>query len=58
MARMIVHSITVNTAIAATATASTMTEVSMRRFCHVIITSPGRSASQTVAAASRPTITR
>ena len=39
-------------------TTSTITEVSIRSFCQVITTSPGRSASQTAPTASKPTITR
>ena len=52
------HTITVATAIAATAKMSTMTEVSMRRPCQVMATSPGRSAIHTAPKASSATTTR
>src|SRR5262249_1123158 len=46
------------TTMAATAAASTNTEVSMRSPCQVMATSPGRSASHTAPNPSAPTIMR
>ena len=57
-ARTAVHSTETSTATITMPTASTITDISIRRFCQVIRTSPGRSASHTAANASMPTATR
>ena len=57
-ARSADHSTASNAAAASTIAMSTISEVSMCRPCHMIATSPGRSASQTAPKASAATATR